>query len=124
MASVADVRRISQSLPGTTEKPYEQLPGFRVKDKLFARIRQNPDALVVFTPSVKHKEELMTSEPKKYFQTPHYEGHPAVLVHLNAVSVKELKHLLTQAWTLRAPDRLVLELEGQAIAKPKKKAKK
>jgi hypothetical protein len=125
MASIAHVRRICLSLPGTTEEPYERLPGFRVKDKLFARIRQKPDALVVFTPSVKHKEELIAAEPKTYFQTPHYEGHPAVLVRLPAIGVAELKQLLVQAWTLRAPDRLVLEAEGQAAAKkPKRKPRK
>jgi hypothetical protein len=102
-----DVRRICLSLPETVEKPYEGRPGFRVKNKLFARIRQNPDALVVWRPEIREKEALIASEPEKFFQTPHYEGHPAVLVRLEAVDVDELEELLTESWALRAPARLV-----------------
>ena len=39
MTSEHDVRRICLSLPEAIEKPYDGLPGFRVKNKLFARIR-------------------------------------------------------------------------------------
>jgi hypothetical protein len=112
MASEHDVRRICLSLPETTETPYERLPGFRVKDKLFARIRTKPDALVVWRPEVGEKEALIVSEPEKFFQTPHYEGYPAVLVRLEAVDVEELEELLTESWALRAPARLVAAFES------------
>ena len=107
MASEQDVRRICLSLPETTEKPYAGLPGFRVKNRLFARIRENPDALVVFRPDVQDKEALIAAEPEKFFQIPHYEGHPAVLVHLEAIEVDELEELLTESWELNAPVRLL-----------------
>jgi len=42
----SDVRRVALSLPATTEKPSYGTPGFRVKDKLFARIREQGDLLV------------------------------------------------------------------------------
>ena len=112
MASEADVRRICLSLPETIEKSYERLPGFRVKGKLFARIRGNPDALVVWRSDVQEKELLIASEPEKFFQTPHYEGHPAVLVRLEAVDVDELAGLLTESWALRAPRRLVAAFDA------------
>ena len=108
-----DVRRICLSLPGTTEKPFAGLPGFRVRDRFFARIRANPDALVVWRPDVREKEALITSEPAKFFQTPHYEGHPAVLVRLEAVDADELEELLTDSWALRAPARLVSAFGAQ-----------
>src|SRR5439155_34393 len=63
MTSEADVRRICLSLPETIEKPYERRPGFRVRDKLFARLRERPDALVVWRPDVSEKEALIASEP-------------------------------------------------------------
>src|SRR5438093_9532096 len=107
MASEADVRRICLSLPEAVEKPYERRPGFRVKDRLFARIREDPDALVVWRPEISEKEALIASEPEKYFQIPHYEGHPAVLVRLEAIDVQELEEILTESWALRAPVRLV-----------------
>lgn len=117
MAVEEDVRRICLSLPETIEQPYEGRPGFRVKRKLFARLRENPDALVVWRPEISEKEALIASEPEKFFQIPHYEGHPAVLVRLEAVDVEELEELLTESWTLRAPARLVSEfLAGRSIS--------
>ncbi|HLV80045.1 MAG TPA: MmcQ/YjbR family DNA-binding protein [Chthonomonadaceae bacterium] len=107
MATEEDVRRICLSLPEATEKPYAGLPGFRVKAKLFARIRENPDALVVIRPDIEDKEALIAAEPEKFFQIPHYEGHPAVLVRLEAIEVDELEELLTESWELNAPARLL-----------------
>lgn len=39
---------------------------------------------------IHEKEALMVAEPDKYFQIPHYEAHPAVLVRLEAISLEEL----------------------------------
>ena len=39
MATEDDARRIALSLPATTEKPSYGTHGFRVKDKLIARMR-------------------------------------------------------------------------------------
>ena len=112
MACEDDVRRICLSLPETIEKPYAGLPGFRVRGKLIARIRENPDALVVIRPDVHEKEALIAGEPSKFFQIPHYFGHPAVLVHLEAVDVDELTELLTESWLLNAPAKLVRAFES------------
>ena len=105
------------SLPETAEQPYDGLPGFRVKGKLFARIRQKPDALLVWRPEISEKEALIASEPEKFFQTSHYEGHVGMLVRLEAVDVEELEDLLMESWELRAPPRLVAEFLA-ARAKP------
>ena len=113
MTSEADVRRICLSLPEAIEKPYAGLPGFRVKNKLFARIREKPDALVVWRPDISEKEALIASEPEKFFQIPHYEGHPAVLVHLEAIDVEELEELLIESWAINAPARLVAGFEAK-----------
>ena len=40
-------------------------------------------------------------------QIPHYKGHPAVLVPLEAIDVEELEELLTESWAINAPARLV-----------------
>ena len=113
MTSEADVRRICLSLPESIEKPYEGRPGFRVKNQLFARLRERPDALVVWRPEVSEKEALIASEPHKFFQIPHYEGHPAVLVRLEAIEIDELEELLTESWLLRAPKRLAAAFEAR-----------
>ena len=53
MVTEDDVRRVCLGLPSVVEKPYERMPGFRVKDKMFARIRQAPDALLAKTSELK-----------------------------------------------------------------------
>jgi hypothetical protein len=114
MVTEDDVRRVALSLPATTEKPSYGTPGFRVKDKLFARIREEGDVLVVWVDGLEEKEALIASEPGAFFTTPHYDGHAMVLVRFSAVDVDELTELLTDAWRLRAPARLRDELDQAA----------
>ena len=78
-------------------------PGFRVKDKLFARIREE-DVLVVWCEDLGDKDALLQSDPAKFFTTPHYDGYPSVLVRLSAVDLDELTELLIDAWRVRAPE--------------------
>jgi hypothetical protein len=112
MATEEDVRRIALSLPATTEKPSYGTPGFRVRDKGFARIRPEGDSVVVWCGDLGEKEALLAAEPDKFFTTPHYDGHPTVLVRLAAVDETELAEALTESWRLRAPVRLLREFDG------------
>jgi hypothetical protein len=111
MVTEDDVRRAALSLPATTEKPSYGTPGFRVKDKLFARIREEGDVLVVWVEDLGEKEALIAAQPETFFTTPHYDGHPTVLVRFGEVEVDELTELLTDAWRIRAPKRLREELD-------------
>jgi hypothetical protein len=43
------------------------------------------------------KEALVDSGQKAYFTTPHFNGYPAVLVHLPSISAKALRGLLESA---------------------------
>ena len=114
MATEDDVRRIALSLPETIEKPWFNSPGFRVKDKGFLRIRSEAEGgLVIFVADLEEKEALLTSEPDKFFTTPHYDGYPAVLVNLPAVDVDELRELITDSWRVKAPKRVLKAFEEQ-----------
>ena len=84
MATLDDARELALALPATTERPSYGTPGFRVKDKLFARSRED-DVLVVWVADLGEKEMLVRSEPDKFFTVPHYDGHASVLVRLSAV---------------------------------------
>ena len=116
MATDADVRKIALSLPETTERPtYGKSPGFRVKDKLFLRIRTEAEGgLVVFVSDLGEKEALLQSEPKKFFTTPHYDGYATILVNLEAVGVRELRELITESWRLKAPKRVLQAFDEQS----------
>lgn len=114
MVTEDDVRRIALSLPSTTEKPSYGTPGFRVKDKLFARVREEGDVLVVWVDGIEEKEALIGAQPDTFFTTPHDDGHALVLVRFDTVDTDELTELLTDAWYLRAPKRLRDEFDRPA----------
>ena len=112
MATEEDARRIALSLPATTEKPSYGTPGFRVKDRLFARVHDLPATLVVWVADMAEKEALLASSPDRFFETPHYDGYPMLLVHLDAIELDELTEVITDSWRARAPRRLLSELDG------------
>jgi hypothetical protein len=115
VATEKDVRRIALSLPETTEKPMYRTPAFYVKNKSFLRIRSEAEGgLVVFVSDLGEKEALLQSDPKKFFTTPHYDGHATVLVNVRAVGVRELRELITESWRVRAPA-LVLKEFGDSV---------
>jgi pimeloyl-ACP methyl ester carboxylesterase len=70
---------------------------------MFAWIRDNPEALVVWVDSLDEKEALLEHEPRVFFTTPHYDGHPMVLVRLAAIDQRRAERLITESWKLRAP---------------------
>ena len=111
MATEDDVRAIALGLPETEERPSYGTPGFRVKDRLFARIRE-PGVLVVWCADEAEKDFLIRAEPAKFFTVPHYDGYASVLVRLSAVDRDELAELLTDAWRARAPKRLVAAFDA------------
>ena len=102
MSTEDDVRELALALPDTTEKPSYGTPGFRVRDKLFARIRE-PGALVIWCDTLEEKDFLIEGDPEKFFTTPHYDGYTNVLVRLEAVDRSELGELLAESARLRAP---------------------
>lgn len=103
MATEEDVRRLALALPEVTEKPSYGTPGFRVKDRLFARIHQDGGVLVLWTADMVEKESFIDSEPDVFFTTSHYDGYPHVLVRLDRVDEARLAGLLEMAWHVRAP---------------------
>ena len=120
MATQADVRRIAMSLPGTEEG--KDRFGFSVvnkgKSKGFAWVWNervdpkkpkvpNPGVLAVRVANNAQKDLIIASDSKKFFTEPHYNGFPAVLVRLKAVTVSDLKVLLAEAWRCQAPAALV-----------------
>ncbi len=104
-----DVRRIALNLPGAFERPsYGGRPSWRTESRMFAWVRDEPEALVVWVDSLEDKEALITSEPQKFFTTPQ----PIVLVRLNATDPDEVAELVLDSWRLRAPRWLVKEQDG------------
>ena len=108
MITYDDVREIALALPGTFEQAsHGGQPSFRTKPRMFAWIRDDPEALVVWVESEEEKHALVASQPKKFFTTPHYDGYPMVLVRLKTVGKREAMELITESWRLKAPKRVL-----------------
>lgn len=69
-------------------------------------VRTEATCTTPFVEDEAEKEALLASDPAKFFTTPHYDGHPIVLVHLEAVGVDELTELIADAWRVKAPPRV------------------
>lgn len=104
MTSEEDIREIARSLPGSFEREsYGGCPSWRTSPRMFAWIRDDPEALVVWVESPEAKDALLATDPGKFFTTSHYDGQPIVLVRLEAVEVDEARELVTESWLIRAP---------------------
>jgi hypothetical protein len=120
MATWSDVRRIALSLPDVTEGTWFGNVSWAVKRKTFAWERPlrksdlealgkkapSGPILGVHTADLDMKDLMLASDPKVYFTTPHFDGYAAVLVRLDAISTKQLKGALVDAWLSRAPARI------------------
>jgi hypothetical protein len=100
VASEGDLRELALALPDTVEKPSYGTPGFRVRDRLFARIREE-GVLLVWCDGLEEKQFLIEGDPEKFFTVAHYDGHSSVLVRLEAVDRTELAELLAESHRLR-----------------------
>ena len=58
------------------------------------------------------KQALLTADPDVVFTTPHFDGYPAVLVRLDAISPVDLEELVVDAWRTRASQRQRDQLDG------------
>lgn len=108
-----DIRAIALGLPGSFEQSsHGGRPSWRTKPRMFAWLREDPEALVVWVESEDEKRALIESDPERLFTTGHYEGSPIVLVRPNEVDADEARELVTESWRLRAPRTLVREWDS------------
>ena len=108
----ARVRAAAAHLPEVEATTWAGTPCLKVRGKSLMRVK-DPDTLVVMC-ALEEKELLLEVAPGIYFETDHYKGWPAVLVRASEIGSDELRHRLENAWRMRAPKRLVAQLEMAA----------
>lgn len=134
-ATPEDVDRIAMSLPevelGTSwgDRPTYKVPkGEKGKGFLLHRMPHKTaidpetgemydDLLVIHTPTLEAKRELVDDESLPFFTIDHFNGFKAVLVQqsrLGEIDVAELEEIITDAWAARAPKRLVEQYFAKA----------
>lgn len=55
------------------------------------------------------KEAILAAQPKAFFTIPHFDGYSAVLIQLEAVTMRALRDALVDAWLACAPTPLADE---------------
>ena len=122
VATWKDVSRLALSLPQAEEgTTYGGNRAWTVRKKLFVwerPLRKSdlaalgdaaPDGPILGA-KVEHliaKEAFLADESGVFFTTPHFDGHPSVLVRLPDIGVELLEEVVTEAWLACAPTRLV-----------------
>ena len=120
MATWDDVSRLALAMPEAVESTTHGNRAWKVKDKLFVWERPlrrsdlealGPDAPPgpILGARVEHliaKDALIADDPSVFFTTPHFDGYPAVLIRLDAISTEILEEVVVEAWLARAPKRL------------------
>jgi hypothetical protein len=122
-ARVDDVHRIARGMPHVTRwgEGTQQNAVYQVGGKSFVYFRNpRPDAfdpetleryddVIVFWVASEDDKQAMVLDPDSpYFTTPHFDGHPSVLLRgsrIGEIDLDELTELVQDAWLSRASRR-------------------
>lgn len=119
-ATVADIHEVARGLPRVTEiAGTAGRPIYQVSGRTFVFFRNpRPDAVdpetgdrytdvvVFWVGDPSEKAALVGDETTPFFTTPHFNGHPSVLLRESRVGeldVEELAEVVYDAWLARAP---------------------
>jgi len=136
-ARLADVHELTLRMPHVTvwEGPRGN-PIYQVGGKSFVFFRtprpdavdpvtgeRYPDVIVFWVPSESDKQALVQDPGSPFFTTPHFDGHPSVLVRgsrIGELTVRDLDELIQDAWLSRAsPTRARAWLAARPAARPR-----
>ena len=117
-ATVDDIHATARSMPHVTVFRPESNPVYQVGSKSFVFFRTaRPDAvdpdtgerfddvIVLWVGSEGDKQALLQDERLPFFTTPHFDGHPSVLVRASRVGEMErdeLVEIVQEAWLAQA----------------------
>jgi hypothetical protein len=104
------VKRLGLELPEVEESTSYGTPALKIRGKMFARLREDAETLVVWTDFME-REALTQADPETFFVMPHYEDYPLVLIALTRVDQQELRELLIDSWRQKAPKRVLRAYE-------------
>ncbi len=75
-------------------------PSLKVRGKFMAR-EKDAVTLAIRCP-LEEKAILIEAEPDFYFETDHYRGYDAMLIHMNVIDDARLTARLERAWLMQA----------------------
>lgn len=116
MATLEDVRRLALAMPGAEESTMWGSAAWKVRKTLFVwerplrrkDLEHLGDAAptgAVMGARVEHEQAklaLLADPSGVFFTTPHFDGHPIVLVDLDGIDQETLEEVVVEAWLNRA----------------------
>jgi predicted DNA-binding protein (MmcQ/YjbR family) len=118
MATPAQLRALSLSLPDTEEKSHFGKADFRVRNKIFAGFSEEPRR-GYFKARPELQEELAAASSSAFAPAPGGWGKSGwTYVELPKVELTVLRELIIDAWKLVAPAKLVAAYESGSAPKP------
>ena len=106
MAPADELRTIALALPGAEERETWGSATFRVRDKIF--VMMSGDGLSASVKATRDEQSALLAEDPVTFTVPAYVGHHGwVGVDLRRVGGEQLRELVTEAWRMTAPRRVV-----------------
>jgi len=92
-----NVRKIALSLESAEEGTSYGTAAFKVRGKLFLRVKEDGDSLVVRA-DFEQRDALIAEDPTTYYITDHYLKYEWVLVRLSRVHPDAMRDLIRMAW--------------------------
>ena len=118
MARIEDVHDLAMGMPHVTVWQESRNPIYQVGGKSFVFFRnprpdavdpqsgeRYPDVIMFWVPSEADKQALIQDEASPFFTTPHFDGHPSVLIRASRIgelTLPELAEVVQDAWLTRA----------------------
>jgi hypothetical protein len=109
MATWDDVRKLALALPEAEDGTTYGKPAFKVAGKAFAWESPHEHGALTLRCDIDERPLMIEARPAMFFVTPHYEGYPMVLVHLDEADAAELAERIEESWHLAAPKKLADE---------------
>ncbi len=101
-----DVRKLALGLPEAEESTNYRKLAFKVAGKTFAWESPHVNGALVLHCDPGELPLMIETRPQMFFSTPHYDGYPMVLVHLEAADDTELAERIEESWLIAAPKKL------------------
>lgn len=104
-----EIHAIVMAFPGAEQGTSYGEPAYKVKGRLFTRLRREDASLVLQEVGFDERELLIEADPATFHLTEHYRNYPVVLARIASLDPGSLRNLLERRWRKIAPKKLVAE---------------